>query len=385
MKNFPVRGFLLAFACGCLCRAAFADAFVFPVDKSPDPKDTRSYILITINPGPNQSTVPVLIDSGNNDGLHINQNVATALGLDLSKGTAGKISTPGGDQNVTNGVPFPSNATLGTPLTPANQTNKSAPALPGTVTVNPNLSSPGNLGLTYLQGNFSGFGIQANAAGKSFAFFVAKGEERDGLTKAQNIINSASAPAPPIEIDPFGRPIGSHFAVITPTPPAVPPPGSAVLNQGYDLEAGLSASGGPIRDAPFVISTGMPFTLITMSLAQSLGLDLSALPAAQVDTNFGPASVLEANISLYLFPDPSFPALNLQAGVMTDPLFNQIGENYLGTDLLSQLPFWEVDLADGRFYAASSLVETPEPSSLWLAAAAIGLAFATAKKLATTI
>lgn len=369
MKTFVFRSLILACAWACCCQPVLGDAFVFPVTF--DTNDNRYHITISLTVNNKPATVSVVIDSGNDDGLMFDPEVAQAMGMDLSKGTPGSITTDGGTQNVTKDVPLPASATLGTPLTPTGQTTAGAPALPAKATVNAKLTSDANAGLTSL-GTFATVGISTNAADKSFVYFIAKGEENTGMDKVQAIINAAAAPAPPVELNPDGTPVGSKVAVVAPTPPPILPPGAVDLNQGYDLTLGVSASSGAAEDAPFVISSGMPETLITESLAKSLGLSLATLPSDTAISDFGEANVRDADVELHLFPnDPSFPVFNLQVGVMTDPVFNQIGENYLGADVLSQLPFWSIDTTDDVFTASSTLVFAPEPSSFSLAALAL--------------
>jgi hypothetical protein len=55
---------------------------------------------------------------------------------------------------------------------------------------------------------------------------------------------------------------------------------------------------------------------------------------------------------------------------ITDSTTNFFGDNFLGSDILSRLPYWELNVAQdglsGTFFAAASVESVPEPSTLLL-------------------
>ena len=120
------------------------------------------------------------------------------------------------------------------------------------------------------------------------------------------------------------------------------------------------------QSGQFLISWGLPTSLITTATALGLGLNPSTLPTMQTFGNFGPITVPEATLQMELFNNPAF-TFSMPVGI-TDSTTNPLGVNILGNDVLSQLPYWEISSMNGdpQFYAALSLTGVPEPSGVVL-------------------
>jgi hypothetical protein len=127
----------------------------------------------------------VIVDTGAGAGLVLNPASATALGLNLAAGTAGKATGVGGDANITNNVPLPAGTAptgASTPITPGGQA-ANTPPFPGTTTVSP-LPVNGLVGSPFLSNYNYGF---VGTAPSKYLFLANKNEGAAGLATATAI------------------------------------------------------------------------------------------------------------------------------------------------------------------------------------------------------
>jgi hypothetical protein len=153
------------------------------------------------------------------------------------------------------------------------------------------------------------------------------------------------------------RPAGTVSEPVTASPPKVLPPGTEAADSGWLLGVDLinPANGRSAANQPLLLKTGLGTTLITDTLARSLGLNPDSLPVAMVDGDFGPIKVRQAKLTLRLFADPSFPTFTVAVGI-TDSTTNPFGDLILGQDVVGKLHSWEISAVEGdgitRFFAA---------------------------------
>ena len=135
------------------------------------------------------------------------------------------------------------------------------------------------------------------------------------------------------------------------------PAGTEAADAGWILGVDVinAANGTSAVNRPFLLNPGLPTSLITDTLARSLGLTPSGLPLVTVEGDWGPIKVRQATLTLRLFNDPAFPTYTLQVGV-TDARTNPFGDLILGQDVIGKLTSWEISTVEGdgvtRFFAA---------------------------------
>ena len=339
--------------------SALGDAWVLPL-QTPAYDDMPTVSIGATVGGAQVNIGNVVIDTGGGmaEGLYLNSASATALGMNTAAGTASSSSGVGGSTTTTAGVPTPAGlAPSGSSgaIPPGGQAAQN-PTLPGTATVGPLPAGVnGLIGSTFLSaynyGRIDGY------------FFLAlKTQGAAGLSTATAIASFLGLGAPFVAGS-DGKPAGSKNNIVVPTPVQSP----TQQDQGFVLPTDLRNAQGnaSLQDQPFTIRTGLPTTLISLQLAQALELQLTGAPLVETLGDFGAIEVLSVPLDLRLFDDASFPSFNVTVGVLS-PGDNPFGLNFLGGDVLGQLPYWEISQdAAGmtRFYAASSLEPVPEPST----------------------
>jgi len=155
----------------------------------------------------------------------------------------------------------------------------------------------------------------------------------------------------------FGRPNGTDSEVAMYIPPSNFPDGNPDYNSGVFTVPVAVASGEGCCTviANFVIDPGVTTSLITHSLAVDLGIDPDLLPMSLYSTDLGSFIAPYASVSFSLFPgDPDFPGFSSANVAIADETNDPDGINLLGSDILSQLSYWEVDPGSYRFYAAAA-------------------------------
>jgi len=300
----------------------------------------------------------VVVDTGAGLGLYMNNASATALGLNLATGTPQAARGVGGNAATTTGVTIPAGTTPtggSTPVVPGGQANKN-PAFPATTTVGPLPAGVNGLvGSTFLSDYNYGF---IGTAPSKYLFLARKTEGATGLATATAVASFLSG----VTLGPGGQPAGTRSALLTPTPPQTLPPGTVAFDSGYDLDVDVTnPTGTGLADVPFILKSGFATSLITQSLALSLGVNLADLPSTSVQGDFGAIPALETTLDVDLFPGTGFPTFAIPVAI-ADSANNPLAENFLGDDILGLLPFWEVTV-DPTGAATFSATPAPEPST----------------------
>lgn len=347
---------------------AAADVWVVPLAAPPAAGDSRPFVdLKAKDTSGNDITVKALIDSGaTSSQLKVTAAVGGQLGV--SGGTAGAERSINGTSAATTGTTIPPSAAVGfsgSPVTPGGQA-AAAPPLPTTATVG--TLPPGRqatLGSGYLEANFDAHGRM-----DGYYWFVAKGQGATGGVATANAITSFLAFSAPVVSNPAGRPAGSKSEEVTPLRHTVPQ-GEEAADGGFALGVDVSSSATTVGNVPFLLKSGFAHTVLSAQWAAALGLDPATLPTGQFETNLGTMSVGLANLELDLFGDPSFPTFTVMVGIALNPADNPFGDSILGSDVLGQLAYWDLDQtnpAAPRFSAAAALSFVSEPSSAALLA-----------------
>ena len=348
---------------------AWADVFVFKLT----PYAGGVPVITLQGPG---GTVPGKIDTGAGVGIVVRgDGGVTATGVDP---TAGSPQTYGGTGTATgrSGVPIPGSVGPATPpITPPGQ-GATSPALPGSGAVIPGTTTPRVLlGSPWLNGFHYGR-VQGQEC--DYFFMADKSMGRDGLSEGVAIANFFANPEPIVadrpraEANPMGgkmpaiailpapvkipRPDDSAAAILNPAPPAMLPLTIFPIDGGWELEVWATGQDADvIHGAPFLLKSGWDTTVISNELAAVLGIDPASQPTITIDSDLGVFTVPSATISLQLVPGSGHPPITVTAAIPDDAT-NLTGWNYLGSDVLSQLGYWEVSSveADGqtRLYVA---------------------------------
>lgn len=345
---------------------AVADVFVVPLAAPPTAGDDRPFIDLKAKDTTGRDiTIKTLIDTGSTSSeLKVTAAIGTQLGV--SGGTRGTERGINGTSPSTTGASIPAAAGVGfgsTPVTPGGQAAGSPP-LPTTATVG--TLPPGReatLGSGYLKANFDGYGRL-----DGYYWFVAKGQGATGGVATANAIASYLAFSSPVATNPDGRPQGTKSEEVTPVEHSVPAEEEAI-DGGFALGIDVSSALATQTNVPFLLKSGFSHTIISSQWASLLGLDSSTLPSAQVETNFGTMQVGVAQLQLDLFSDPNFPSFSVSVGVALNPADNPFSDNVLGSDVLGQLAYWDIDQTNPgapTFSAALSLTPVPEPGTVAL-------------------
>jgi hypothetical protein len=301
---------------------ALADGFVLTLADPPAGDTTgRPFIDLTATVGGRQVTVKALVDTGagsSTGSQNLKFDTGAAITPALTGGTAQRFRGVGGEVAGKINSDVPAGAGLGFSVPPVAATGNTAqsPTLPNKADSLP-LPRPGGATIpdNYLTANFGAVSRVEGPGGK-FLALVTKAEV-DTATRRNtvDIANFLAFPTP-IRVNSDGRPAGTQSSPVTPIPPRTPPPNEELYNVGYRLPASVSVPGSTIlHNVPFLISSGLRTTLISDSLAGSLGLNPSLLPTAQVEGNFGLFTVHLANyrsasLPIRLFPPFSCPSVS---------------------------------------------------------------------------
>jgi hypothetical protein len=369
-RNRATCNLLILLAAGSVSTAPLlrADAFVLPL--LPPAQDDYPTVQIGAVVGGMQVNIGnVIIDTGASSSLRLTPAAAASLGMDPNGGTPGTTQGIGGASAVRNGVATP--AGLGFTgangvVAPPDQAAQS-PGLPGAARVG-NISPGVNglIGSTYLQDfNYGRIG--------NYFFLARKNEGAAGIATATAIASFLSLGAP-FRPGQDGRPTGTQSGMLVPTPNQIVPPGVQQDSLGFDIGVAVTnPSGATLAGTQFVISSGLPISLISEQVASALGLSLSGLPSITTFGNYGAIQVLQANLQLAPFTASDSPTFLLPVGILSAS-DNPFGFNYLGEDVLSQFAYWEVSQDSSglaRFFGATSLQAVPEPATILLVSLAI--------------
>lgn len=343
---------------------ARADLFVFKL--APPAADSVPTVEVGATVGGTRKDVKLVIDTGDgltsNGGLYVSPTAAATLGMNTAGGTAGTASGAGGTSATKENVNVPAGFSFkNNPKVPSGQA-ATAPTLPTKATVG-TLPFDAVIGSDFLKqyqyGSFRG-------DKGTFFYLAAKSQGANAAKQALTTAIDEATTAPPAT-GPDGRPKGTKSTPVQPTPPKTVPPGlppdSVPADAGYLVSVDVGVDSLPASSFQFLIKSGLPNTLISESTASALGIDINNLQSGPMYTDFGVSSIPFAQLTVGLFGDPKF-AFPLAVGVLSSTL-DPFGENFLGSDYLGNLPYWEVnttsDGSTGRFYAA-----VPAPSTLFL-------------------
>ena len=194
---------------------------------------------------------------------------------------------------------------------------------------------------------------------------MAKGQGATGGVATANAIASFLAFSGPVATNPDGRPKATKSEEVTPFRHPVPQ-GEEAIDGGFRLGVDISSAFSTQSSIPFILKSGFSNTIISSQLASLLGLNPGTLPTAQVQTNFGTMEVGMAQLQLDLFSDPSF---TVPVGIALNSADNPFDDNVLGSDVLGQLAYWDIDQTNPSapmFSAAASLTPIPEPGTATL-------------------
>lgn len=346
-----IQQWLLTFF-GCLLVAGVpwrATADSFTVDLTPiTTANLPAATLNAMKPGGGQFSTTMLVDTGGGWGFAFDTK-STFAGL-LMGGETAEVQGIGARVKRTKGATVPAAVqnSLGfkpAPKIPAKQ-RATQPTFPKTFD---SLAFPagiqGVIGTGYL---------------RTFASFAFNNKEGKPVSL---VLNTADAVGQ-------GRPTNVVSEAVALVPPATFPDGSQDINSDvFSLPIQVSSIGGSPVTADFVIDSGVENSLITSSLAADLGINLSGLPSSTYSTDLGSFSTSFDSLAFGLFPgDPSFTQIDSGNVAIANSTTDPEGINILGSDILSQLSYWEIDPGTDTFYAATSV---PEP--VYLPLLGIGL------------
>jgi hypothetical protein len=331
---------------------ALADSFLIQLTGNPyNASDNRPFVLINVQaPAPTGAfPTTMLVDTGSALGWAFDTTGTFTKASDfLQNGVPLNVRGVGGGQAGTKGATGkPGFSILGFRgiIVPPAQTAQQ-PTPPATFETLP-LPRPGqgSIGSAYLN-TFASYQVINNAG------------------KPSRLLLTTTNPVG------YGGPIGAQSEAVAFVPPKTLPDGSIDFNTGgFSATVQVSAMGSSPVKENFIIDSGAEQSLITTSLAAQLGLDLDSLSMGTYSTDLGMFSAPYTSLSFSLFPnDPTFGQLVSADVTIANPTNDPDGINILGSDILSQLAYWEIDpgSSTGMFYAAA----VPEPS----AAALLGVA-----------
>ena len=152
------------------------------------------------------------------------------------------------------------------------------------------------------------------------------------------------------------------------------PAGEEATDGGYLLGVDVRSASTALSAIPFLLKPGLNHTILSLDWANSLGIDTGVLPTTQFEMNFGSLLVAVAELELDLFGDPGFPSFNVSVGIALNAPSSSLVQNMLGSDVLGQLAYWDIDQTNAsapRFSAAAGLSFVPEPGSAMLSALAL--------------
>ncbi len=268
----------------------------------------------------NGMTINALLDTGAGTRIVFGMKAAMALGLP-NGGAAGNAGGVGGA------------AALNKTTVPAGSTIVGAMGMAAVAPVD-------GAGLSFANMNFGNFDailgadfLNTSDANGAFVLNAAKG--------TGTIFDKAQAAA--LAALPLNTPTTALASGSMDTPDGGTPPSATV-----------GVINGPnLASAPFVLSTGLNDTLISQSLASSLG-PLTAGPSETVMSDFGSFSVPTAILKLDVFPQEG--PVTMTVGILPNSL-NPDNVNVLGMDFYDQFPELIWNGATSTFSAA------PEPGT----------------------
>ncbi|HEV7122580.1 MAG TPA: hypothetical protein VGN24_04035 [Rhodanobacter sp.] len=365
--------------------SARADYFVFKLTASPpNADDVPTSIITTKDAHGNTVTFDMVWDTGDglgDGGFYLSPDTAKSLGIHPDAGTPGNVVGAGGTSTMRQKVTPPSIMTFKDQPTVAAAQAKKAPTLPAMIEVG---SSPFSaiVGSSFL----SAYQYGRTSGTQGSYFWLSEKTEGADAQRSAVALSIDSASAKPVQKAPDGRPKGTKSTPIMPHTNAAPS-GALAFDGGGNIGIYLTGVPQPLNDVPFLLKSGLPTTLISSATAAALGItDLATLSTMVVKSDFGDLEVRSADLTLGLFEDdPNFLFSNVMVGIIDPGLdssnpFGQDGsnffqENFLGSDVLDQLAYWEVDgppfsasnPTDGTFYAARYLTAAvDEPASIGL-------------------
>ena len=303
---------------------------------------------------------------------HVKKN-GTVRGF--TGGTPQTFRGVGGDVAGSRNADVPAAAALGFSVAPVAAPGNSVqvPALPAKADTLP-LPRPGGATIpdTYPTANFGSITRVEGPGGKYLAVVTKDQVNTAARRTTADIANFLAFPTP-IQVNQDGRPIGTRSNGIAPLPPRPVQQNEELSYGGFTLPLGIASLGGTsLTGIPFLIASGMASTLISQELAIALGLDPSILPSGQFTGQTGSVfSAPQASVEIRLFSDPGFTSFIVPVGILA-PSLDPFQDNFLGSDILGQLPYWEIetnqDNSAGIFFAAATTVQAvPEPDGLALA------------------
>lgn len=129
---------------------------------------------------------------------------------------------------------------------------------------------------------------------------------------------------------------------------------NAIKGPSWTVDAALAFAGGLITPE-FTLATGSATSLISEATASSLGIDLSTLTQAPLETALGTIDVWQIALDFQLFPGD--PLASTLFGIVPD-VYNPGGINALGSDVLDGLGVYQIDIAEQKL-RAGGLVASP--------------------------
>ncbi len=353
--------------------SAQANGFVFTL-ADPPAGDTsgRPFIDLTATVNGSPVTIKALIDTGAGGSANIKFDTGAAIVPSLTGGTPQTFRGVGGDVAGSRNADVPAAAALGFSVAPVAAPGNSVqvPALPAKADTLP-LPRPGGATIpdTYLTANFGSITRVEGPGGKYLAVVTKDQVNTAARRTTADIANFLAFPTP-IQVNQDGRPIGTRSNGIAPLPPRPVQQNEELSYGGFTLPLGIASLGGTsLTDIPFLIASGMASTLISQELAIALGLDPSILPSGQFTGQTGSVfSAPQASVEIRLFSDPGFTSFIVPVGILA-PSLDPFQDNFLGSDILGQLPYWEIetnqDNSAGIFFAAATTLRAvPEPGGL---------------------
>ena len=278
-----------------------------------------------------------IVDTGNSDGLYVNQNTATALGL-----------TVGGDQKVRGAGGI-------TTLKKTNFTGDKALAVQkvdvpmGQATKTLTISGEGIIGASLPDNTI--------LLGQTF---LSQFVQTFNPKTSKLILTALDQLDKKPEVQPKEKPAANKAD------------GKSALNLFEDATGPNWVVNMDIasQTSEFVIGPAYEMSLISEELALDLGLDLSSLPLVSFPTYLGDVNVWKIDLPYILFPgDPT--AFN-GFGVLPNS-FNPDFINILGSDILGTVGTYQIDTSENRLRAGEIV---PEPSTIVLSLIGLlGVAF----------